>query len=247
MPRGYNSVASMLTAPSFGIAHRGGSKNWPELSGYAFTQAAYWGAGSFEFSVARSSDGVFFGLHDDTLDRTSGTTGAVASTMTWAQINSYLINAAGTDNPVQAAQPYFKLDDYLQAYGQSHVLFFDPKYVAAAHWPALFSMLAPYINRVVGKFYVTNVAFAQACRAQGIKTWGYAYPADIPALAGLQADWDMLGMTYSATQAEWNSVLVHGKPVVGHICPDAAAVSLAISKGASGVMVSGVTQGIVRR
>jgi len=48
-------------------------------------------------------------------------------------------------------------------------------------------------------------------------------------------------MDYSATQTYWDQLAAAapGKPIMGHICPNAAAVTTALSKGAAGVMVSG--------
>lgn len=64
----------MLSQPMFYVAHRGGSREWPEMSLHAYTQAGFWGVGALEVSLARTSDGVWFGLHDADINRTSGTT-----------------------------------------------------------------------------------------------------------------------------------------------------------------------------
>jgi lysyl-tRNA synthetase class I len=50
----------------------------------------------------------------------------------------------------------------------------------------------------------------------------------------------MIGMDYTASQAVWDEALALGKPVIGHIAPSQSAYNTAMSKGASGVQVSGV-------
>ena len=87
----------MLAQSCFYCAHRGGSRDFPEMSLYAYGQSALVGYPALEISLARTSDGVWFGLHDASLDRTSFNTGGgsgttyVAASMTWAQVQSYYI------------------------------------------------------------------------------------------------------------------------------------------------------------
>src|SRR5690606_41774518 len=50
-------------------AHRGGSANWPEMTMRAYTNAIFWGCPVIEVSCYVTSDDVFVGLHDSTLDR----------------------------------------------------------------------------------------------------------------------------------------------------------------------------------
>ncbi|MFP3435407.1 hypothetical protein SB781_37230, partial [Paraburkholderia sp. SIMBA_061] len=80
-------------------------------------------------SLARTSDGVWFGLHDETLDRTSGTSGFVAADHTWAEVQTHLISSAETNDPTQAPQPYLRFDELVEAYGSTHTIFVDPKVV----------------------------------------------------------------------------------------------------------------------
>jgi hypothetical protein len=246
---GYLSVDHMLSHKPFTIAHRGGSKNWPEMTQYAYHQAAWWGCGALELSVARTSDGVFFGLHDENLDRTSGTTGAVpASSMTWAEVQAYDVTAAGTTDPTQPRRPYARLEDILAEFKHTHVIFIDPKYVNSTNYTELFNILlaAMPATRLVGKGYLKGTTWPDQCRARGIKTWGYAYESDVPDLPTWEAKWDLLGMEYIATQAAWDAALAYGKPVIGHITPTANDAAVAMGKGASGLMVSGV-QSVVKR
>ncbi len=60
------------------IAHRGGRAYQPENTMAAFAQAVEDGADWLEFDVQMSNDGVLVVIHDETVDRTTNGTGAVA-------------------------------------------------------------------------------------------------------------------------------------------------------------------------
>jgi glycerophosphoryl diester phosphodiesterase len=70
------------------IAHRGGSVLAPENTLTAFRSAAViWGADMIELDVRATADGRCVVIHDDTVDRTTDGTGAVA-TMTLEEVQS---------------------------------------------------------------------------------------------------------------------------------------------------------------
>lgn len=60
------------------IAHRGNSGEAPENTMAAFSQLSETGAGGVEFDVQASRDGVPMVIHDETLNRTTDGSGAVA-------------------------------------------------------------------------------------------------------------------------------------------------------------------------
>jgi glycerophosphoryl diester phosphodiesterase len=60
------------------IAHRGASGSFPENTLLAFREALAAGADAFELDVHVTADGVPVVIHDDTVDRTTDGTGAVA-------------------------------------------------------------------------------------------------------------------------------------------------------------------------
>lgn len=227
---GYGTVQNMLSEKPFRIAHRGGSFNFPEMSRYAYGQSALLGYNALEFSVARTADGVLFGLHDDTLLRTSGVD-ALASSLTWSQVQEHLI---------LNKQPYMKFQDLLSLY-PNHVVFVDPKAIPPSLHGEIFDMMdaSGGPSRFVFKYYGTTNYYMQA-HERGYLAWGYFYETNVPTLDRWQAGWDLLGMEYSASQSSWDVITSFGKPVVGHICPNRAAADAALSKGASGLMVSGV-------
>ena len=74
--------------PSFTIiAHRGASAYAPENTLAAFDKALDLGAADVEFDVHFSADGQVVVIHDDTVDRTTNGSGAVAE-LTLAQLKS---------------------------------------------------------------------------------------------------------------------------------------------------------------
>ena len=242
VPAGYPSVSDMLAQDRFAVAHRCGSKNFPEATLFAASQSVAHGVRALELPLARTSDGVWFGLHDQTLLRTSGVD-VDPTTITWAQVQAYQVSASGTTNPSQPAQPYMRLEELCDTYGASHVLFIDPKYQnTLSRREELLDLLLTKLpaDRIVAKYYLTNTVWADEARARGVKSWGYLYEADLSLLATHAGKWDMLGMKWDASQSAWDQVKALGKPVLGHICDSAAAIDTAYAKGADGVMVSGV-------
>jgi hypothetical protein len=248
-PVGYATVSAMLATNPFYVAHRGGSANWPEMSLHAYTQSGFWGVKALEVSLGRTSDGVWFGLHDDTLDRTSGTTGFTASAHTWAEVQAYQITAAGTTNPAQSTQPYMRWEELMAAYYSSHIFFVDPKAATGFLSELLDKMDAmpgTPTDKFVAKYYGVSSSWVNAAKARGYKSWGYFYQTDSANFAAYQGRWDILGMDYTADQATWTTILSYGKPVIGHIIPSSSAVTTALNFGAAGLMVSGVQQAIPR-
>lgn len=240
---GFSSISQMRLTPGATWAHRGGSANWPEMSAYAYEQSAAAGYGALEFSCARTSDGVWFGLHDATLNRTSQVTGMPdASSMTWAEVQEYSItlNAGGTP------RPYMKLTDFLDTYSSTHVCIVDHKY-AWAHLEEWFTLLNSYDarRRILVKYYGVGggaIALADMARANGYNTWGYYYQADYEdgSMASAQASWDILGMDLNASQEAWDAVIAYGKPVVGHIAQSLPEYTQAMSRGADMVQCANV-------
>lgn len=242
-PAGFSSVAQMLATPGATWAHRGGSANWPEMSEYAYDQAVLAGYGALEFSAHRTSDGVWVGSHDPSLNRTSQTSGLPnISAMTWAQVQTYsnTLNSAGTP------RAYYRLDTFLDKYTPTHVCIVDPKNDVSRIAEFLAICDAHGGNtKIVVKFFGVgggSTALADAAAAKGYQTWGYFYEADVADgdLAADQSHWSLLGMEYGASQASWDAVLSYGKPVVAHIAASQANYDTAIAKGARMVQTSNV-------
>ncbi len=243
----YHNVAEMMADDEIYWAHRGGSRDFPEMSSFAYGQSALLGYGCLELSLARTSDGVWFGLHDQDINRTSGTTGlGAASTMTWAQIQGYqILGSMATNNPVQLNRPYARLQDILEAYSE-HLFVVDAKY-ANTYREELLNILDSYggKERFIGKAYGPGTSsFATSCANRGYERWGYFYASDLPSLTAASVNqWTLIGMDYTASQSDWNTLAsyrTNGQRMMGHICPNPTAVATARSYGATGFMVSGV-------
>lgn len=246
LPR-YHNVAEMLAQDEIYWAHRGGSRDYPEMSSFAYGQSALLGYGCLELSLARTSDGVWFGLHDQDINRTSGTTGlGAASTMTWSQIQGYqILGSMATNNPTQPNRSYARLQDILDTYSQ-HLFVVDIKY-ANTYREELLNILDSYggKERFVGKAYGPGTnSFATSCANRGYERWGYFYASDLPSLTAPSVNqWTLIGMDYTASQSDWDTLAAYrtnGQRMMGHICPNSAAVATARSYGATGFMVSGV-------
>lgn len=243
------SVTDLLAKPGFKVAHRMGSLNWPEHSMKGATQSLLRQVDALEFSVAKTLDGVWFGLHDATLDRTSGVTGNInPTTLTWAQIQAtYQTISAITDDPSQPNEPYVKLTDILARY-PGVPMFIDPKNLPFNEMVALFQWLKDNIPNAtdlyVLKYYYDYTSLKTAVMNLGFKSWGYLYTADISNanFATYAQGWTWLGLEASATQANWDLVKAQNPKVLVHICQNLAAYQSGISKGAVGAMVSGVKQ-----
>ena len=80
------------------------------------------------------------------------------------------------------------------------------------------------------------------CAQRGYTSWGYFYEADSANYATYAPRWSILGVDYNASQSAWDALRAAAsyRPVMAHICPNAAAVTTAQSRGANGFMVSGV-------
>jgi hypothetical protein len=243
----YHNVSEMLAQDEIYWAHRGGSRDFPEMSSFAYGQSALLGYGCLELSLARTSDGVWFGLHDQDINRTSGTTGlGAASTMTWSQVQGYqILGSMATNNPSQPSRPYARLQDILEAYSE-HLFVVDVKY-ANTYREELLNILDSYggKERFVGKAYGPGTnSFATSCANRGYERWGYFYASDLPSLTAPAVNqWTLIGMDYTASQSDWNTLAgyrANGQRMMGHICPNPTAVATAKSYGAAGFMVSGV-------
>lgn len=233
MPSGYPSIDAMVAQKGFLVAHRGGSASWPEMSMRAYTNSVAHGAGALEVSTGRTSDGVWVLAHDQNLKRVdpSAPTTPIAQ-MTWAEVQRYRT----------AGENILRIEEYLEAYGRSHITVLDPKY-SATQWADLAKLLPDDAkSRVIWKSAGDATWLASQWKAAGWRCWGYAYAqhADDGSLAKWAASWDYLGFPWDATPAQWSKALSLGKPVWAHICPTKAAYDQGISRGAVGCMVSGV-------
>lgn len=241
------------------MGHRGGSLDYQEHSARGYVQSAIAHVDVLEFSVGRTSDGVFFGLHDATLNRTTSglPSGYLASAHTWAEISTLVQDLPNRGDARFASQPYLRLEDFIAQWAPTHTLMFDPKLINTAGRQALYPILQQiprYTERVLGKFFHTGTAIADEFHAIGCKAWGYAYeeaitgirsdgaPTQDPLFSATMGKWDYLGLDYGASAAAWAELvrLAGPKKIIGHIVGTLDQANTAVNKGARALQVSGV-------
>lgn len=244
MPAGFDNVAHMLATPGFTWAHRGSGNGgrWPEMTLLAYTHAVRLGYGVLEVSLNRTSDGVWFGLHDVTLDRVAlGVPGSTLepTQMTWAQVQQYTVTQPGrVGNP----QPFMRIEDLLEAYGDTHLFLLDPKYRRndrLSEFLDLAQSIGPDRCIIKGDLDFTATITQAKARDPRFKGWGYFWGAN-----GTQNNasfntwvdaWDMVGCEWNDSQAIYDQIKARGKPVVAHIVENQGQYNTAISRGAVGV------------
>jgi len=248
VPGGAWSVSRLLEIPAFTIAHRGGSLDWAEMSARAYTESVFRSVDALEISVSRTIDGVWFGLHDQTLLRTSGVD-LDPKTLTWDQVRAYLCAAPAGGDPAFGGRPYTPLAAVLRTYATSHVIFLDPKYHAAAQWwPEFFDVIEANVpnaqDHIVIKWSGGATALADEAASRGYTSVGYFYQEEYLAdPAGVLADtqhWTWLELEHGAPQSTWDVFLALGKPVIGFTAATVVQRQTALTKGAVGVMCSGI-------
>lgn len=231
------------------MTHRGGSLDYQEHSARGYVESAVRHADVMEFSVGRTSDGIFFGLHDDTLNRT--TSGLAANYKpgehTWAEISQLVQDLPNRGDTRFTTAPYMRMDDFIAQWSPSHTLMFDPKLLTAAQRQELLAriqQIPDYRNRVLGKFYITGTDRADEFHSIGVKAWGYGYTADVQngTMAAKAGSWDYLGLEWDAAADVWAETIriAAGRIVIGHIVGTATQAQTAVSKGARALQVSGV-------
>lgn len=191
------TVDSLTSSRPFYIAHRGGGGDWPEMTAYAYKQAARLpGLDALEISVCQTSDGVLVCSHDKTTERMTGVPYVIADE-TWKTLSGLEVSPRETTDPSQPARPFTRFDDVVDAYARDFVLYVEPKDKIAA--PSLMRRMASLDQpeRVVWKQPINSSLFASA-KLHGFSTWGYvlnepAHIGDNLSRYAASAHIDMLG------------------------------------------------------
>lgn len=241
-------VESFMSNLPMYSAHRGGSADWPQHSLRAYTQSVYRGYPCLEVSIQRTLDGVLVCNHDPSINGIvyGGVSGLPdISAMTWADITNYQIRPPDR-HLERGPEPFLRLVDLLDVYGESHIFMIDPKNISSTHYSSILDLLdsrgGP--DRFLGKWVGSNLTWSNALKARSYDSWGAFFSSDWTPGSGFNSSWadqwTMLGLNYDASQAHWDEILATGKKIIGHICPDEASVEMARSKGAVGFQVSGI-------
>ena len=206
------TIAGLLAAPSFFVAHRGSGDNWPEHTMLAYTQAAAAGLMALEVSVSSTGDGVLVCHHDLNTLRLTGTDLIIARA-SYAALESLRNDARGWLGPAAPLEPIPLLEDVLRTFLPSRVIFLEDKQGTNAD--ELLELLEAYPGareRVVWKQPASSPGHALA-RARGYTTWGYVTAPDYDNLAALIPRVDLLGVHNSAPAAVVRELVASGKPV----------------------------------
>jgi len=243
------TVTSLVAQQPFYIAHRGGGGDWPEMTAYAYAQAAkIKGLQALEMSVCITADGVLVCSHDPTTLRTTGVDLTIRD-QTWATLSALQVTAATTNNPDQPARPLARFDELAERYSDRYVLFCEPKVPEAAE--PLLALLSALKSpeRVVWKQYVTSPHWARAKQA-GFGTWGYLLNqtshigaverwASDPAIdllgAGIAESDDFIATVVDAARAR-------GKKTIAWPIDSPADRDRALALGVNGLMTSDVAE-----
>lgn len=242
-------------------AHRGGSADYPEHTLRGYTQSAIESFGFLEWSSQRTLDGVYVGCHNSNINEVVFRSTALGNTstvypavaeMTWDQIRVLQVKptAARPDRPPEF---FMRLDELFDRYGSTHLVMFDPKSISSVYKAELIAYLDSHggADRIMTKWVgashwlLDNTGGILGTKARGYKHWTAVYDSDwTPGTAPLGASFnavaDMWGLNHAASQAHFTDLLATGKRVLGHVCANQAAVTSAISKGATGAQVSGI-------
>ena len=166
------TLASRTATIPFYIAHRGGGDNWPEMTAYAYEQAAALpGLQAIEISVCLTKDDVLVCSHDATTERVTGVDYTI-SEQPWSALESLMVTSAFTVDPTQPARPFTRFDDVISKYIDRLVVFVEPKTPQAVE-PLMAAMVAlGEPSRTVWKQPINQPNFSKA-KSHGFTTWGY--------------------------------------------------------------------------
>lgn len=221
------------------IAHRGGDRNWPEGTAFAYAQAAAWNPNlALEVPVWPTSDGIWVVSEDASTGRVFDKNYTITTTP-WS-----ILSALRTRH---GSLPMARLsNDVLDTYGHNRILFIDDK--PGMDVDSFFAALVPYKGkgRFIIKSYWSASALPRAAHARGYQTWGYYYASNMTHFASTQSRFDFLGLNYGAPASAFATMRATGKPVIAHVVATAKAAQTALADGASALMVSGVEQVVPR-
>ena len=228
-----HTIDEMIAKKGFVVAHRGGSKSWPESSLKAFTNAAALGADALEFSTSPTKDGVWVGSHDSTLMRVDPSAPDIRIVdMTYAEVQKYRTHG----------EPIIRIEELVEAVGLSHVFVIDPKDGTARVTDLLKVIESIGLTRenTILKSEAKQLPMAHTVHEAGWKCWAFVYEKEIDELPQWADAWDFLGMQWDASPETWDRINAYGKPVWGHICENREQYDEAMRKGAAGCMTAGV-------
>ncbi|MCW2747535.1 MAG: hypothetical protein JWP10_677 [Nocardioidaceae bacterium] len=215
-------------------AHRGGSAEFSEMTMHAYESAVGLGCKVLEVSVWRSSDGVYIMSHDQTLTRVTGQTYDIPST------DSATLLGMPVTAPVADGGVIGRLEDLLAAHGKDRVLVIDDKQGAnkddlTALVESHYDSAKEAAEHVVWKVYGVSPR-AVEWETAGYHTWSYLYNDEVNAVTPQQAsERSYFGLNWDAPQANYDTLLAFGKPIIAHVIQSKEQADVALSRGAVGL------------
>lgn len=242
------TVASLTATDPFYIAHRGGGRNWPAMTAYAYSQAVQVpGIKALEISVCITADNVLVCSHNKTTTSMTGVPLTIANE-TWETLSHLMVLPIYTDNPLQPAQPFTRFDDIVDRYIDDYVLFVEPKINAAGDQLMKRMEGLGQPERVVWKQPINSKRFAVA-KDKGFTTWGYvlnepAHTGSNLARYAASDTIDMLGAFDSESDDFMADVVAaadaNGKQTIAWEISSVRERSRALRLGCTGLMTSDV-------
>ena len=235
------TVTELLGTEGFMVAHRGGSRSWPEMTEVAYDQAVDAGLRALEVSVHRTSDGVFVCCHDPSTLRVAGVDHIIAQTP-WADLQPLKVTAKRTTDPGQPDAAFTQLETVLKAHAADRVIVLEDK--SYAHGAALLEWVRAipgHEERVVWKVHGPSGDRAVALGAEaGLRTFGYFFPANLEAFAQKAPRFDIVGIDVECTDDQIRAAVDVGKPVLAHVIASTAERDRMRDLGCRGLMVADV-------
>ena len=230
-------VDRFLASKPFYVAHRLGGTEYPEFTQKGLTESLKAGFKALELSVRRCSTGEFVLIHDWVTTRTVPGTDYQIWNTSWSVLSGLQ----------QASGGFMRLTDVVDQVGSDIVLAIDHKVTSSKPTgsqgdmeseQALFDYLDTIPNakdRVLIKQFV-NGGVAGRAKEKGYKSMCMMYPSEV---AGADlSGFDVLGMEWNASDNVWATLKATGKPLIAHIITTKDQADQALSKGATGLMVS---------
>lgn len=230
-------VDRFLASKPFYVAHRLGGTEYPEFTQKGLTESLKAGFKALELSVRRCSTGEFVLIHDWVTTRTVPGTDYQIWNTPWSVLSGLQ----------QASGGFMRLNDVVNQVGDDIVLAIDHKVTSGKQVGsqgdmdsenALFDYLDTIPNakdRVLIKQFV-NGGIAGRAKAKGYKSMCMMYSNEV---AGADlSSWDVLGMEWNAPDDVWATLKATDKPLIAHIITTRPQADQALSKGATGLMVS---------
>jgi glycerophosphoryl diester phosphodiesterase len=244
------TITSLRRDDPFYIAHRGGGGDWPEMTAYAYEQAAKVpGLKAMEVSVCLSADGVLVCSHDATTSRLTGASYTIAKE-TWQTLSALRVSGAETTDPTQPSQAFSRFDDIIEQVIDNFVVFVEPKATEAGDPLMARLVQLNQAPRVVWKQPINSSRFGEA-KSHGFATWGYVLnepdhlKANLTRLAA-STDVDMLGAPLSESDEFIRAIVDAGranaKPVIAQTVRTFTDRSRAVDLGCTGLMTSTIVE-----